>query len=94
MWPIPATSPPFRPSCHRCGTPFADPTGPTCTQCFESSRQRLAAWRPRRVRVRLRTLLLLIAACGVAMGWGISARRHRLADDSHQVYTHEDMAQY
>jgi hypothetical protein len=28
------------------------------------------------------------------MGWGISAWRHRLADDNHQVYTHKEMAEY
>ncbi len=48
----------------------------------------------RRLRLQLRTLLVLIAVVAVAFAWGIHIRRRRLADDSGQFYTHEEMAAY
>jgi len=37
---------------------------------------------------------LLITFVAVALGWDVHVRRRRLADDSGQFYTHEEMAYY
>lgn len=84
----------FRPSCHRCGAPLADPACSLCTHCFEPPRVQFPGLPSRLIRMRLRIVLLLIAGIGVALGWGVSAWRHRLADDSHEIYSHEEMAEY
>jgi hypothetical protein len=48
----------------------------------------------RRPRLRLRTLLVLVAAVAAASAWGVHAWRRRLADDSGRFYTHEESAAY
>jgi hypothetical protein len=44
--------------------------------------------------LRLRTLLVLVAAVAVASAWGVHAWRRHLADDSGRFYTHEEWAAY
>ncbi len=94
MQPHPTSVSRLCPSCHRCGAPFQDPTVPSCAQCFEPPRPRLSVFLRRLVRVRLRLVLLLVACFGAALGWGVQIRRHRLADNSREFYTHEEMAEY
>jgi hypothetical protein len=48
----------------------------------------------RRPRLRLRTLLLLVAAAAAVSAWGVHAWRRHLADDSGRFYTHEESAAY
>src|SRR3954453_4828426 len=48
----------------------------------------------RRPRLRLWTLLVLIAVVAVITAWGVHSRRRRLADDSGRFYTHGEWAAY
>jgi hypothetical protein len=48
----------------------------------------------RRPRLRLRTVLALIAAVAVASAEGVHAWWRHLADDSGRFYTHEESAAY
>ncbi len=94
MHPDEDLTPRLRPSCHRCGAPFTDPGDARCPRCFDeprASRKPAFRWR---IRLRLWTLLLLIAVCALAIYGGLRAWRHHLADDSHEFRPHEEEAQY
>lgn len=41
-------------------------------------------------RLRLRTLLVLVAVIATATALGLEEWKRRLADDTHQFYTHEE----
>jgi hypothetical protein len=91
----PASAPTrLRPSCHRCGAPLDDSLLASCPRCADCPRHPLGLRLGRLARPRLRTLLALVAVLAIALGWGVHVRRRRLADDSGQFYTHEEMAQY
>ncbi len=45
-------------------------------------------------RLRLWTLLVLVAVVAVATAWGMHTWRRHLADDSGRFYTHEESAAY
>ncbi|MHB1557612.1 MAG: hypothetical protein ACYC61_09045 [Isosphaeraceae bacterium] len=84
----------LRPSCHRCGSPFLNPTDARCPRCFDetrAARKRALRWR---IRLPLWALILLIAVCALMFYGGLRAWRHHLADDSHEFLPHEQEAIY
>ena len=89
-----ARLPKLRPACHRCGAPLAHSPAASCTRCYERPRPSMRSHALRLTRWKLRTLLILIALAAFASAWCVRAHLLRLADDSGQFYSHEEMAGY